>query len=134
MSELASATAGGAGEPAAIRRVRIVAYLLDDAIRVPGTNYRVGLDPLVGVVPGLGDAATTLVSLYIVLEAVLADAPPRVLARMVAVVAVDAVFGSIPLVGTLFDAVWKANARNARLLADHLDAPADPTDRRIGGG
>lgn len=112
--------ATGATDPA-LRRVRAVSSLLDSSIRVPGTDYRVGLDPILGILPGVGDSVATLISLYIVLEAVRADVPASTLLRMLLYVGVDAVIGSIPVLGTVFDAAWKANEWNARLLASHLE-------------
>jgi len=104
-----------------IERLRQLAYLLDDRFRIPGTKYRIGLDGLIGLVPGLGDAATTLLSLYIVLEARRLGVPVTKLGRMGLNVGLDAVLGAVPLVGDLFDVAWKANRRNLALLLDHLD-------------
>ncbi|MFW6376935.1 MAG: DUF4112 domain-containing protein [archaeon] len=106
----------------AVRRVEWVGRLLDESIRVPGTSFRVGLDPILGIVPIAGDAIATAFSLYILLEAARLGVDARTLLRMVAHVAVDAVVGSIPVLGTLFDAVWKANTWNARILASHVEA------------
>jgi hypothetical protein len=105
-----------------IERLRQLAYLLDDRFRIPGTKYRIGLDGLIGLVPGLGDAATTLLSLYIVLEARRLGVPVTKLGRMGLNVGLDAVLGAVPLVGDLFDVAWKANRRNLALLLDHVDA------------
>jgi hypothetical protein len=116
----------GADEEAALRRVARLAYWLDDRFRIPGTNRRVGLDGLIGLVPGVGDAATTLIATYILLEAARLGVPKTVLARMLANVGVDFVVGLVPLAGDLADFVWKANRRNALLLCDHLLA------RRLG--
>jgi hypothetical protein len=107
----------------ALRRVRVVASVLDDAIRVPGTGLRFGIDPLVGLVPGLGDLLGGAASVYIILEAARAGAPASVLVRMALNVGVDTLVGGLPLVGDLFDFAWKSNRRNVKLLADHLDAP-----------
>ena len=109
-------------------RVRTVSHLLDEAFRVPGTNVRVGVDPILGILPVGGDAVASLLSLYIVFEGYRNGASPRLLARMLALVAVDAVVGSVPVVGPLFDSFWKANTWNARLLADHLDVPDSAVD------
>jgi len=106
----------------ALRRTRVVAHLLDDAVRVPGTDRRVGLDPIVGLVPGYGDALAAALSLYVVGEAALAGAPRGTLLRMCANVAVDALVGTVPVVGDLFDAGWKANDRNVALLEAHLES------------
>lgn len=109
-------------ERAALGRVRVVSHLLDEAVRVPGTNYRVGLDPILGILPVGGDAAGLVLSMYPILEAARFDLPTWTIAKMLILVAIDAVIGSIPLVGTLFDAAWKANEWNRRTLEDHLDA------------
>ena len=107
-----------------LRRVQLVATVLDDAVRIPGTSFRVGIDPLVGLVPGLGDLLGGVASLYIILEAGRAGAPASVLLRMAANVGIDTVVGSIPVLGDLFDFGWKSNTRNARLLERHLAQPA----------
>lgn len=109
-------------ERAALGRVRVVSHLLDEAVRVPGTNYRVGLDPILGILPIGGDAVGLVLSLYPILEAARFDLPTWTIAKMLTLVAVDAVIGSIPVLGTLFDAVWKANEWNRRTLERHLDA------------
>ena len=96
--------------------VRGLSRILDEAIRIPGTNIRVGLDAVLGLIPGGGDLATGLVSGLIMLQAARAGAPGSVLARMLGNVAVDVVIGSIPLIGDVFDVVWRANTKNVRLL------------------
>jgi len=108
-------------QEAAIRRMRAVSTLLDDAIRVPGTDFRVGLDPIVGILPVAGDSVMSVVSMYIVLEAANLGVPMPVVARMIVNIAVDTVGGSVPVLGTLFDAAWKANRRNVRLVEEHVD-------------
>ncbi|WP_380681219.1 DUF4112 domain-containing protein [Salinigranum sp. GCM10025319] len=116
-------------ELAALRRL---AHALDDLFEVPGTNYRVGLDPLIGLLPGIGDVPTSVASAYIVAQAAALGVPRATLARMLLVVVVDSVVGSVPLVGDLFDAVWKANSRNIALLEARVDDPeAATTDRRF---
>ena len=108
-------------DEAAVRRMRFVARLLDDSVRVPGTRLRVGLDPILGVVPGAGDAIAAALSIYIVLESARLGVPFLTLLRMIANVSLDFAVGSVPLLGTLFDAVWKANRRNLRLALSHLE-------------
>lgn len=104
---------------AAVGRMRLAARLLDDSIRVPGTRFRVGIDPLLGLVPGAGDALTGALSLYVVVEAARLGVSYATLVRMLANVAVDVAGGSVPLLGDVFDAAWKANVRNVELaLAD----------------
>lgn len=110
-----------AGEAAALDRVRSVSYLLDNAVRVPGTNFRFGLDPVLSLLPIAGDLAAAVISLYAVVEAYRLGVPKRTLLAMVGLVAVDAVAGSVPVLGSVFDALWKANEWNYRLLERHLD-------------
>ena len=98
-----------------------VSRLLDSQWRIPGTSIRFGIDPLVGLVPGLGDVATGLVSAYIVLMARRLGLPNHVMARMVGNIALDVIVGSIPLLGSVFDLFYKANRRNFRLLQEHVD-------------
>lgn len=96
--------------------------MLDDAVRVPGTDRKIGIDPIVGVLPVAGDAVMAALSGYIVVEALRLDVPRETVARMVGNVLVDFLGGSIPLIGDLFDATYKANVRNVELLEDALDA------------
>jgi hypothetical protein len=104
--------------------LRALARLMDSAVAIPGTNIRLGLDSLIGLVPGLGDLAGAAMSGYIVLASARLGAPTPVLIRMVANIAVDGVVGSVPLVGDLFDVGWRANMRNTDLLERHLASPA----------
>lgn len=105
----------------ALARVQSVSTLLDDFIRVPGTNIRFGLDPILGILPVAGDSVSSLISLYIIAESFLADAPPSMLAKMFGLLAVDFVVGSVPVIGTVFDAFWKNNKWSAGLLEEHLE-------------
>ncbi|WP_207586218.1 DUF4112 domain-containing protein [Halomontanus rarus] len=109
-------------DEAAIERIHTVARLLDNGLRVPGTNFRFGLDPIVGILPGAGDVAATAVSLYIVFEAARMDVSRSTLLRMLANVTVDTVVGSVPVLGTIFDAFWKANKWNVELVLEDLAA------------
>jgi hypothetical protein len=108
---------------AAVRRVDALAHLLDNSIPVPGTGMRFGLDALIGLVPGFGDAAGALLSSWIVLEGARLGAGFTVVVRMLLNVVIEAVVGAIPLFGDLFDAGWKANMRNIRLLHQAIDRP-----------
>ena len=114
-------TNSSTAQPAALQRTRTVAHILDESVRIPGTNVRIGVDPVLGVLPISGDIAAALLSLYIVLEAARYGVPPRTLALMVLNIAVDIVSGSIPVLGTAFDAVWKANIRNVELLEAQIE-------------
>jgi hypothetical protein len=114
-----------AGDPPALRRARAASRLLDAAVTVPGTSVRVGLDPLLSVVP-FGSLLGTLCSLYVVAEAARFGVPARTLVRMLGNLAVDTVVGAVPVVGPLADAVWQANVRNVALFERHVDGGADP--------
>jgi Domain of unknown function (DUF4112) len=117
----AQRAAAATGRRPTVARLERLAQLLDDRFRIPGTRYRIGLDGLIGLVPGIGDAVTTVLALYIVLEARRHGVPLRKLGRMGLNVGIDALVGAVPLVGDLFDVAWKANRRNLELLLDHLD-------------
>lgn len=116
-------TAGADRQSAAVARLRRLAQVFDAGIRVPGTRWAIGVDPLIGLLPGLGDAIGAAVSTYILLQAARCGASTPVLLRMLGNIAVDAVGGSVPLLGDVFDAVWKANLKNVDLLERYLDDP-----------
>jgi hypothetical protein len=109
-----------------VQRIRTLAMLLDASIRVPGTGMKIGLDPIVGLVPVVGDTLTTLAALYIVYEGRRLGADGPTTAKMLANVAIDAVGGAIPVVGDLFDFAFKANTRNLKLLG--IDVPSIEID------
>ena len=115
-------------EHATEERTRQLARLLDSRFRIPGTQVRFGVDSVIGLVPGVGDAAGLALSSYVILQAVGLGARGATVARMVANVAIDAVFGSVPLLGSLFDLWFKANDRNVALLARHGTDPAGTAD------
>jgi hypothetical protein len=100
-----------------------LSYLLDDVIRIPGTPYRIGIDPLLDLLPIGGDFLGTAFSVYIVLEAARLGIPRAALVQMVLNILVDTVIGTVPVLGTVVDATWKANGKNIALLEDHLDIP-----------
>lgn len=103
--------------------LRALGHLLDEAFPIPGTRFRVGFDSLVGLVPGVGDGLTSVLSAYIVVQAARLGVPVPVLARMLLNVAVDGLVGTVPVLGDLFDAGWKANTRNLALLRAELERP-----------
>ncbi|HEU4525464.1 MAG TPA: DUF4112 domain-containing protein [Gemmatimonadales bacterium] len=111
-------------ERSRLERLRRLGYLLDNSIAVPGTGYRIGLEALIGLVPGLGDLVGGGFSAWIVLQAARLGAPPSLLARMGWNLLVDITVGAIPLLGDLFDAGYKANMRNIALLERHVEGPA----------
>ena len=98
-----------------------LAYRMDSLFRVPGTRIRVGLDSILGLVPGIGDALALAPAGYILWKARQHGAPRRTLARMAVNTGIDTVVGSIPLIGDLFDVGFKANRRNVALLREHLE-------------
>ncbi len=104
-----------------MNRLRYLGDLLDTRFRLPVVGWRVGLDGLIGLVPGIGDTVAGGLSAYLVYEAWLAGARKRTIARMAANVAFDFVVGLVPVVGDLFDFAYKANARNVRLLIEDLE-------------
>lgn len=99
--------------------------LMDGLFRIPGTGWRIGLDAIVGLIPGVGDVATTAVSLYILAAGVRYRVPKVTLLRMAANVGVDYLLGSIPVVGDLFDAAWKSNQMNVELLRNRASVSAE---------
>ncbi|TQV81782.1 DUF4112 domain-containing protein [Denitrobaculum tricleocarpae] len=101
-----------------------LAGLLDSQFGIPGTKLRFGLDAILGLLPGVGDSVGALLSLYIVAQAWAKGAPFTLILRMLWNILVDTVIGAVPLVGDLFDAAYKSNNRNVRLLKDHLETVA----------
>ncbi|HKG13980.1 MAG TPA: DUF4112 domain-containing protein [Pyrinomonadaceae bacterium] len=99
--------------------------LMDGLFRIPGTGWRIGLDALVGLIPGIGDFATTAVSFYILAAGVRYRVPKVTLLRMAANVGVDYVLGAVPVVGDLFDAAWKSNQMNVELLRRRASVSAE---------
>jgi hypothetical protein len=104
-------------------RLARLAWFLDSSIRVPGTRFTIGLDPLVGLFPILGDLVGVLLSTYILGEAARMGAPKSVLARMGLNIGIEGIVGIVPLAGDVFDAAFKANQRNVRLLDRWIEAP-----------
>ena len=106
--------------PAKLDRLRRISRVLDNAIPVPGTKLRLGLDPILGLLPGGGDMITGGISAYIVVEAARMGIPREVLLKMVGNIVVDSFAGTIPVLGDLFDVGWKSNLKNIELLEKHL--------------
>ncbi len=106
-----------------LQRLDNLAELLDESIRIPGIGYRIGYDALIGLIPGVGDLAGLMFGTYIVLESARFKVPRSTLLRMIANVLLEAAIGTIPLVGDIFDATYKSNLRNLRLLRTRIAAP-----------
>jgi hypothetical protein len=101
-----------------------IAWVMDSALRIPGTRFRIGLDGIIGLIPWLGDTVGALVSTIIVLEAALSGVSVWVLLRMGLNIAIEWVVGLVPLLGDIFDFGWKANTRNVRLYRRWVENPA----------
>ncbi len=100
-----------------------LARVLDDLVGIPGTKYRVGLDGLLGLIPGVGDAAGALMSATIVIQAARMGVSRPVLLRMLGNLAIDSAAGAVPVLGDLFDFAFKANRRNVTLLRAEMERP-----------
>jgi uncharacterized protein DUF4112 len=114
-------------DPARVERLRRLAVLLDDSIPIPGTRFRIGVESIIGLIPGAGDLAGGAFSLYILLQAARMGVPRPLLVRMGTNLVVDVVVGAVPVLGDLFDAGFKANLRNLALLERHADRPVAST-------
>ena len=112
-------------------RARNLARLLDSAFQVPGTRFRFGVDPILGLVPGLGDAVGGAFGFYLIILAFRAGAPPVVLLRMFLNVGADMLLGAIPFLGDLLDAGFKTNLRNLALLERYLERPKETTRKSL---
>ncbi len=106
-----------------IERLRTLSHILDNAMPIPGTNYRIGLDPFLGLIPGGGDIAGAVLSAYIVISAAKLGLPRESLLRMVFNILLEVFVGTVPVLGDLFDVVWKANVKNMELLDIHIKSP-----------
>jgi hypothetical protein len=116
-----------------LERLRRFVWWMDEGIRIPGTRLRIGLDPILGLVPGVGDVAGALLAGAVVVESLRRGISRFTLLRMAANIALDAALGTVPVIGDLFDAGWKGNRRNMALLERHLAEPRTSThaDRAV---
>lgn len=103
-----------------LNRIRKFSRILDASIGLPFTKFKIGLDPILGLVPGLGDVVTTAFSAYIIVMAARFGLPWRILRQMMLNVGLEFVVGGVPIVGDIFDAFYKSNLRNLGLLEQHL--------------
>lgn len=108
-------------EQAALERARTASHLLDDAIQIPGTKISFGLDPILSIAPVSGDVAGALCALYVVFEGYRIGLPNRELGKMLGLIGVEMLVGSVPVLGTIVDAVWKVNRRNFRVIERHVE-------------
>lgn len=118
------------GQAKRLEGLRKVARLLDSAFVVPGTSYRIGLDPVLGLIPGIGDLISPLFTIGVLWQAHDLGLPRVVQMRMVFNVAIDGLLGVVPLAGDVFDFVWKANDKNMAMLEAHSyeERPASAGD------
>ena len=107
----------------------LLAHLLDDWFRIPGTSIRLGLDGLIGLIPGLGDLLAGLASCLLIVAAWIRGVPYVTLVRMAVNVGLEIAVGAVPLVGDVFIIAWKANRRNYALMTRHLRQPHRHTGR-----
>jgi hypothetical protein len=114
-------------DPRGLDTLRRWARIFDSAFRIPGTQITFGIDPILGLIPGLGDLASPLLSLFFIWHGLRLRVPKVVLARMVLNVVIDAGVGAIPVVGDVFDVAWKANDWNLALLERHAMPGGRPT-------
>ena len=108
--------------PQRVQKARRFAWLLDNSIRLPG-GFRIGIEAILGLVPGIGDAAGLVLALYVPWVAWRSHASVPTLLHMTANIAIEALVGAVPVIGDLFDFAWKANTRNVALLDSHLEQP-----------
>lgn len=106
---------------AALARLDSLATFLDAEWRIPGTNVRFGVDPVISLVPVAGDIAGGLMAAYVIHQAARHGAPRKLVLQMMMNVGLDVVVGSVPIAGTVFDVLFKASKRNVRLLRQHLE-------------
>jgi hypothetical protein len=116
-----------------VARISMLARLLDSAIPIPGTNRTIGIDPLLGLIPVVGDAIAAALASYIIWEARQLGIPRWKIARMIGNTAVDTAIGAVPLLGDLFDVAFKSNRRNLRIVLDHLEQTGRLTPTVIEG-
>lgn len=108
---------------ASLRRLRRISHLLDNAIPIPGTKYRIGLDPILGLIPGGGDLISSIFAGYVVFKSAQMGVPQETLVKMATNIVFDTVAGTVPVAGDLLDVAWKANVKNIELLDAHLGSP-----------
>ena len=108
-----------------VNNLRRLSHLLDNAIPIPGTGYRIGIDPILGLLPGSGDTLAGALGAYIVVEAARMGVSRQVVGEMVGNIIFDSLVGIVPVLGDIFDVGWKANVRNIALLEKNLHLTQD---------
>ena len=106
-----------------------LAWLLDSSIKIPGTTRTVGLDGIIGLIPGVGDIFASLLSGYIIIKALLMGIPNFVIGQMVVNMVIEGLVGVIPFFGDIFDFIFKSNRRNVKLIRSYLEEPKETAER-----
>jgi hypothetical protein len=106
-----------------LTNLRLLAKVLDSAVAIPGTKFRVGLDPIIGLIPWVGDAVGAVIGTYILVTAAKLGVPKTVLMRMLLNIGADAAVGAVPFAGDVLDAAWRANSKNIALLERAVAEP-----------
>lgn len=114
-----------------LKKLDHLAWLLDSSIRIPGTTWRIGLDGIIGMIPGIGDLGAGAISTYIIVQGVRAGASPFVVLHMILNVMLETLIGVIPVIGDLFDFIFKANQRNTHLLRNCLEQPVSVKNKSM---
>ena len=112
-----------------LKSLEKLAWLLDSSIKIPGTNRTIGLDGIIGLVPGIGDVFAGLLSGYIIIKALLMGLPIFVIGQMVVNMIIEGVVGVIPFFGDIFDFIFKSNRRNVKLMQRYLEDPKETAER-----
>ena len=101
-------------------RLKRLSHNLDEAFTIPGTERKIGIDPIIGLIPGGGDLIGGALSIYIMHAGIIMGMPRSVIIRMFGNIALEFIIGCIPIIGDLFDAMWKSNQRNVKLIEDSI--------------
>jgi len=120
--------AAGPTREDSIARITALTKLLDSAFLIPGLNRRVGIDAVIGLIPGVGDAISAALASYIIWEARQLGLPRWKIARMIGNVALDTTLGAVPLAGDVFDVFFRANKRNMRIVREHIGRKHGPRE------
>ena len=99
-------------------RLKLLSERLDNSIKIPGTNQKIGIDAIIGIIPILGDFIGAIFSTYILYSGIKMGVSSKIVKKMAANIAIEFVIGSIPIIGDIFDALWKANKRNVELIEE----------------
>ncbi|PWQ93091.1 DUF4112 domain-containing protein [Leucothrix arctica] len=111
------------------QRLDKLSWVLDSSIKIPFTNRTIGLDGLIGLIPGVGDVAGGLLSGYIILKALALGVPALIIVRMVINMIIEGIVGIIPFFGDIFDFIFKSNRKNVHLMKEYLNDPEETTSR-----